>query len=1748
MNKVLRFLVGLSIVSALFYAGHYYWSRHHHTNPIATLTGLASAKLPSHTQPLPPEDPNAQFLLVNANESSLDASPALTLNFSLPMDARVDYSGQIDVFQMPSNVASNAQDAANGDASADSAKNEPAGNDQKAHLQASRAVSTAAADIDIKGGKRISGAWVVGDNPRILQFPNILPGKRYVVVVHDNLRSPGGKVLGQKISYSIKVRSMDPAMFFASKGTVLPAHQNGGLPVVTINVPEVDVEFLKVKPEHLSQFLDQVISTSKAVKEHQARHANPFDDEGFFDDAPDNNVEQHLNLNGAVDIYSLNSLQNMSDSVYHGRFLTDPRKNRRNVTFIPVESIKELSEPGIYVAVMNQPGHFDYERQTTFFYVTDLGLSLRQFAKAADVFVNSLKDANAVSGVDVSWLDAKGQVLASSTTDADGHAFFASRPAQARILMAKHDGQMAIIALREPALDLSEYPITGGMYQSSRAFVWSGRDLYRPGETIEVSTLLRDADGQAIAALPVQATLVRADGRNQFVATWRPDPRTPGFFHHRIELPADAPTGMWSLQLRVDPADKIPSGIMNFHVEEFVPEKLKLDLSSNQSILHFGDDFNIHAQGDYLFGAPAANNNYLTDISIEADHNPLADKLPGFYFGDVDAAKVSITSPSESTLDDKGAADVSVHIPSQDVVQTPYTVKATFSLLESGGRPLIRSIQRTIWPAANMVGLRSLSGTVVNSGGAAEFEIVNAAQDGSLKAATGLQMRLIRENRDYFWRFFGQSWTSGFTQTDELVDTRTLHVPAGGRSKLLVNVEYGSYRLELTDPYTHLTTRYRFQAGWDWESSADAAMPRPDRVGLMLDRASYRNGDTAKLTVNSPHHGQAIVTVEGDRVLWNKRVAINQDNQVIDIPVAPEWKRHDLYISVMVLRPGNDGDLVTPTRALGLIPLQIARDDRKLSVNLTAPDKVRPETTVPVKVHVAGLNNRQALVTLSAVDVGILNITQFPTPDPWQFFFGQLGYGADLHDEYGRLIEKMAGQAGELKFGGDAPSHAAKPHSPEKIRLVDLYTGPLQIDAHGDASIMVKLPDFNGKLRLMAVVASADRFGSADREMTVAAPLVAELNTPRFIAFGDRASLALDLHNLSGKAQTLNLSVVGDDALSVSDTTRTVKLGNLDKTTLLFGLTAGASPGVHMLYVKVDGDGIHIKRSFPLQIEAPAPPRQYISYQKIAAGESMDLKPDELKSLYPDTLNGHLLVSDHVPLDVSSVVHDLLVYPYGCVEQTTSTTYPWLFVDENLAKRYNIKPYTMEERAKRVDHSMAKLAALQARNGGFSLWGGEADVEPWLSTYVASFMQDASEQGFTVPDTMYKKSINYLLSDFQTGASSFLSTHSTNANVSNGGWDYSTLHGPDILAFEGFVLARANRAPLSTLRDLYNQRSVMQTPLGKVYLGLALKFMGDSERANRILSEAITTTRAPYRWSWEYGSDLRDYAESYALVTRYKVKLAQADQWLMIIADMLPKRNYYYFDTQEKLSILLAARNETTVSKGGWRADVAVNAHKQMLAGSGDQIVELNADNLASTRVSNHGSGALYITEAISGIPKSAPVTTGNFKIERTLFQPDGTRIDDRPLKVGETVIIHLQIIPLRGLNSTTILVEDQVAAGLEIENLNLVHDSRMGAVQFQNENAEDTMRNPNISHVEYRDDRFAASIRLGSFWWNSASLFYQVRVVTPGHFIMPGTHVEDMYNPQFSDDATASSLTIANENQTAKTIKSEADTPASGQ
>ena len=1661
MNKKVLIGTALAVVVAATAAGAWWWKK-----PRGTQAPAGDALV---------ADPNAPFEFKACQARLHEDRPALAVTFSAPIGPgqALDQLIEVKDFGDATSTASGA--AGRGET-----------------------------------GTVVKGSWVVADNPRVLVFPFVKAGHRYDIKLAAGIAGENGRKLAGSQTCEVTSDQMAPSFFFASKGTVLPAELNGGLPVVSVNVPEVDVEFLRVESGKLAKFMDLVAG----------RRSERSEDEG-----EEYCCDYYYNRNafkGQTSGWQLNALRGIAESVYSNRFLVNDAKNARKTSFLPIEKVAELKEPGVYVAVMRRPGNFDNDYQVTYFYVTDIGLHVRRHANATDVFTTSLKSGKGLGGIDIEVLGEGGKVLLKGRTDGDGHGVLAGLPDKAQVLLARRDKEMSMISLREPGLDLSEFDIGGHLPRDAKLFAYSGRDLYRPGEQFTVSLLARNAGGAALPPAPIKVELKKPGGDVASTVIWQPNPKTPGYLQQRVDLPADAATGKWTLEFRADPAAKRPDTVYAFQVEEFLPERMKLTLGSDNAALRPGtDSFGVAVQGDYLYGAPAAGNRLLGSVAQERARNPLPKEWPGFIFGDfADDANKQRTELPETELDDSGKAQVDV--PVKEGMQSPSRVRASFSLLESGGRPVVRSVERMWWPADAMIALRpAFEGDVAHEGGMAEFELIRVDSAGKFAPLKEAKFRLVREDRQYYWRFDAdRGWHSGYTEAEEVQQDGAVALKA--RAKLTLPVQWGTYRLEVADPSTSLVARYRFYAGWGAQD-AESVGNRPDRVRLQLDGVPAKPGSDVRVKILPPHDGEALVMVEADKVLWSTRVSVNTGGTTVTVPVEKGWNRADMYISTIVYRPGSQGDRVTPARAVGMSWLPLAREGRKLKVALTAPEQVVPDKRMVAKVKVDGAAGKAAMVTVSAVDAGILSITSFKSPDPFDFFFGKHRFGPELNDIYGKMIERMDGTVGKIKWGGDAGKRDTK-SMPKKVKLVDIFSGVVQLNAKGEADVPLDIPDFNGTLRLMAVASTADAYGSADREVVVSAPIVAELSMPRFVGPGDKSTLALDVTNMMGGEQDIDIRLGADRLLRVAEGERKLKLANRQRKILRFAIEPTEPYGLSRITLDVKTGGakpVAIHREFALQIQPPVAREVDARRIRIAPGTTEKLDPTLAERFFRGSGTLNVAMSNKPPLNVRSIVKGLLDYPYGCLEQTTSAAYPHVFIDEEGAKAVGLEPRSREQRTRFIEGAIGRIGGMQGAEGGFRLWGGEGPYESWLTPYVTSFLMDARDAGFSVPEDMVKKSQRWMTERLNGASSQLVAIPAGIKPDARGQYaqrDYELLRNAHQrfaeLAHIGYMLARDQKASLASLRLLHDQhRQVARSPLPLIHLGIALQLMGDAKRAETAINDAMGRPygiRSDWEWDWlgDYGSALRDQGLAYALMVRHKVEHPQRENLLPAVAERMNRR---YYSTQERIALFLASRAAGGASSEPWQAEIRTADGASALTSRSTELRSLDPALAAKgISIENQGSSPLWVEVEAGGFPLKTPAPSSDkMTIERKWFRPDGKPWNGGTLKVGDMLLVRLKASAPQHIEDAMIV--DHIPAGLEVENLNLSQGPQAGEFTVEGVNLAAAMANERIKHREFRDDRFVAAVRLDG---QPLHLFYMLRVVTPGRFAVPGTFGEDMYRP----------------------------------
>jgi uncharacterized protein YfaS (alpha-2-macroglobulin family) len=642
----------------------------------------------------------------------------------------------------------------------------------------------------------------------------------------------------------------------------------------------------------------------------------------------------------------------------------------------------------------------------------------------------------------------------------------------------------------------------------------------------------------------------------------------------------------------------------------------------------------------------------------------------------------------------------------------------------------------------------------------------------------------------------------------------------------------------------------------------------------------------------------------------------------------------------------------------------------------------------------------------------------------------------------------------------------------------------------------------------MAQAWSDDRYGMAEAKTVIAAPLIAELSAPRFLAGGDQTRLALDLSNLSGKAQKLDVQLTAEGQLTLlGEPSQSVQLTQGQRTTLQIPVRALGGFGQGKIKVTVNGLDLPgenlpaFTREWTLGVR-PAYPALLKQYRAVLKDDAWSLPDSELALFEPAGREALLSLSSRPPLNLGEQIRALKAYPYGCLEQTASGLYPSLYADAAVLTRLGLTGEPDAERKRKIELGIERLLGMQRYNGSFGLWGADGEEEYWLTAYVTDFLLRARDQGFAVPPEALKKASERLLRYVQE-RNLIEVDYSDNA-------DHTRFA---VQAYAGLVLARSQQAPLGALRSLFERRSDARSGLPLVQLAIALQKMGDQPRADQALLAGLAVKRKANEWLADYGSPLRDQAMILALLEENDLAKGKREERLFELSDQMAASPW--LSTQERNSLFLAGRGLLGKPETNWTAQLSSGGETRELNNSQSGL-KLEGPLLASPlTLHNPGSEPIYQQLSISGYPQHAPAAGGeNLSIRREYLGMNGQPLNLQNLRSGDLVLVHIAV----SANKQRVpdaLVVDLLPAGLELENQNL----GQSAASLENASSQvkewrESMQNASIKHQEYRDDRYVAALNLDGY--GTTHLLYLARAVTPGTYRVPPPQVESMYRPNW--------------------------------
>jgi len=1329
--------------------------------------------------------------------------------------------------------------------------------------------------------------------------------------------------------------------------------------------------------------------------------------------------------------------------------------------------------------------------------ITDLGLAARTFDGGAVVWVNSLRTAAPAAEAAVTVYARNNQVLARGTADEKGLVrleWSESGDAAPFIITAELDGDLSYMGMDQSGVSQGS-GLGGAAYLDPgqlEAAVFSDRGIYRPGESVFIQTLVRDAQLQSPAPFPALLRIRRPDGRVFQDIPVELD--IQGSAEATVVLPEYLPTGRYRLAL-VMPGTGTVLGRTSVALEDFVPPQIRVKVTPPTGPVAVGDLVVFDVFGEHLFGRPASGLKVKAGVTFTPA--PFApSNHPGWHFGDSEKSFSQVVRQlGTKNLDPEGMA--SFEVESRSAWRPPARLRMIqqATVLEASGRAVTGYASSFVDAYPFYVGMKPSWGGAVRAGETQRVSLMEVTPDG-VPAAEEKPLVLtlwkvswnsvLRRNRHGRYE-----WKSSKQKVEIQKDTRI--VGGTARDWSFVVEGAGDYLLVASDPASGASSSLSFHAG-----SADSqwmawSREKPGWVELAWDKDDYRAGETARLQVRAPFSGEALLTVETDRILESRVVTLEKNTAEFEVPVRAAYAPN-AYCTLTLIRPAEAEAVWSAHRAIGAIALPVDRPAHRLEVALSAPSVTRPQTPLISRVTVrdAQGNPVSGRVTLLAVDEAICMLTDFQTPDPLKVFNAQRALGVEAMDLYSELMPVTEEQvSGVPRPGGGAAGELRRRLNPIKanrFKPVALWKSAVELDTNGQAAVQLDLPEFSGELRLMAVAYNASQIGSGDSSVLVKRDLIVQPSLPRFLAIGDACEASVMLYNESGSPLTARVRTTCGGPLRAEGIEQTVELPAGGSHRVMISLTAGPGPGVARCQIEVEAGSESFREAIELAVRPAAAMQVRALSRRVSAGESVTIDPPS--DWLPESLYLSGAVSPHPTVQLGRALDYVVHYPYGCLEQTVSGAFPLLQIGDWTAELLPSNQAIGDVDAW-VPAAISRVLSMQRERGDFALWPSARGTDEEASLYALHFLLEAKRAGFAVPEEPLEAALGWARA-WLDGAIS--------PNASEEDWILEM----QSKAYLCHLLALAGR-PDPGWNARLREQSARLNYAARAQTAAALLLAGEPRQAIPLMESVtlpISRARVPGRL---LHSEVRDAA----LLLSTWLDVDPENKAVESLAQYLrdSQQDGHWGNTQDnamallafgKLARLLPVEEESyegtlTLPDGMGKTFTDAETTEWML----DPTVA------GPITVKNDGPGDFYLWSRMEGVSTEAePETEQGVSIRREFLDVNGQPLDPSVLSQGELIVVRLTVDP-KGRLLDQLVIEDLLPAGWEIENPNLVLSRQLPWLKKLRAAA---------GRREARDDRmliFTGGLR------RETVFLYAARAVTPGTYTLPPVTVSGMYEPE---------------------------------
>lgn len=1520
----------------------------------------------------------------------------------------------------------------------------------------------------------------------VLLVGAFIPGSIYTVAIAKGLPALDDAVLDHDYSSDVTFPDLESKIDFQSEGMFLSA---SGYKTVAIESTNIDTAAVAVDRVYRNNIFNELMGEN-----YYARYYDGDEEEYDDDTAGDTTADG----NGLPRVSAIS--HTLGDPLARKKLNLRKVHNKKVVTTVSLAPMVKEHEPGLYRVMLYAKGKPTYDNPTRWILITDLGVVAKRGTDDLVVWVSSFANLAAVADANVTLVSDQNQVLTTGRTDSRGLWIIHDLTKVTKngkkkpfLLKVEKGNDFSFLAFGRTEVDVSPFDVAGDRVRKDgySAFVYGERDIYRPGETVEGLAVIRNA---ALEAPPAMPLVVKHHDGNTERESLKINATDGGIAPFTLKLPAYARTGHHRLDVI---AGSEVIGTYNFQVEEFVPDRIKVEIKATKPFALAGEDLSYDVSSAYLFGPPAAELPVETRVRLVPSYFG-AKGFESYTFGNNDRKFDARELANDSgSLDEKGLKNFKIAVPKN--LQPPGALEAIVSarVQEQGGRGVAAVAHIPVHPWPYYLGVRRAGSdeTAPAVGKPMQFEWVAVSPDGKEMKGGALKAEFFEDE----WHCVLRKTSNGgyayqSTREPRLLSTRSITAGTSRGTMQFVPAAYRTYRVVLTDPVTGASSALEFYAGgWGY---SPWAIKNPGRLQLDLDKDEYAPGEEATLQVKSPFAGKLFITLERDDVYYTTVQTITGNSAKIKLPLTAQLRPNG-YVTATLVRAAKDLEPGEAGRAFGAIPINLDRLANKLAPAINVPADLRSSSKLPVEVT----TEPNALVTIAAVDEGILQLIAQKTPDPHAYFYRKLALGVETSDIFAQLLPEVKPKGKGVAGGGEdmqGLSQYVRADSIRRVKPVAFWSGALRADGNGKARFTFDIPDFQGGVRVMAVMGKGRHFGSSDAMVHVHDPLVLMPTFPRFLNVRDQISVPVTVRNDTGKpahvSVVLNMDL-GSQPAFPGDSPRpasahTVQVGKLvadipngAERTVYIPLQATPQPADLALTVTATGNGQSAKASATIPVRWDLPLETVEDSGRFNEPAAL-FRNDTLQQFVPGSVERTLVVSPLPFVQFKGKLSYLLHYPYGCVEQTTSSVFPLIYFSD-LAEELDPEAFKNNDSAAMVREGIRRLGMMQVYNGGFAMWPYGSTTEPWLSVYATHFLVEAKRAGHDVPQPMLDRALAYIGTDARAKSD----------------YDY---YERERAIYSLYVLARAGKADLGTMDYFREHQLSNMTAESRALLAAAYAATGNPKMLDVLLGRIADVEEVSRATAQNYDSTIRNRA----LLLMALLDINPGDPRVVNLVERLTRdlKADFYWSTHESSFALVAlgqlARQQHVLAP--YEGTVFVD-RKPVGTFTGKTAVfrHIRGSQITVKMNGKYNPGAAYYALSTRGVKTSAafrPETSG-IEITRRLLTRDGAPLDGTGAKQGDLLVCEVTVKSTNGaLNN--VVVQNLIPSGLEVENPRLKSSETFTWI---------TGEMSECTNLDIRDDQVLYFVELGA---NQPRTFYTLlRAVTPGVYQQPPMFAEAMYS-----------------------------------